>query len=69
MQVFQGTCVSFLLEGDFVTKIIFLEGVIQAQDTGLKRSRRGVPVVAQWLTNPTSNHGCFAQWVKDPALP
>ena len=34
----------------------------------------GVPVVAQWLTNPTSNHEVespipdLAQWVKDPAL-
>ena len=34
----------------------------------------GVPVVAQWLMNPTSNHGDMGstpgttQWVKDPAL-
>ena len=34
----------------------------------------GVPVVAQWLTNPTLNHEvvglipALAQWVKDPAL-
>ena len=35
----------------------------------------GVPVVAQWLTNPTGSHGVAgsvlapAQWVNDPALP
>ena len=35
----------------------------------------GVPVVAQWLTNPTRNHEvegsvpALAQWVRDPALP
>ena len=35
-------------------------------------SIRGVPVVAQWLTNPTRNHEvvgsipALAQWVKDP---
>ena len=34
----------------------------------------GVPVVAQWLTNPTRNHEVvgwipgLAQWVKDPTL-
>ena len=40
-----------------------------------KTSRPGVPVMAQWLTNPTRNQEVvgsvptLAQWVKDPALP
>ena len=35
----------------------------------------GVPIVAQWLTNPTRNLDVsgsitdLAQWVKDPVLP
>ena len=41
----------------------------------LETASIGVPVVAQWLTNPTRNHEvagsipALAQWIKDPALP
>ena len=41
----------------------------------LKNLIAGVPVMAQWLTNPIRNHEvagsipALAQWVKDPALP
>ena len=40
----------------------------------IKVSLVGVPIVAQWLTNPTRNHEvsglilALAQWVKDLSL-
>ena len=52
-----------------------MEGMRGKKETGVKRYRLGVPVMAQWLTNPSRNHEVagsvpgLAQWVKDPALP
>ena len=43
------------------------------QRSAIKKTKWGVPIVAQWLTNPTGNHQVagsipgLAQWVKDPA--
>ena len=54
-------------------------GLVFAQNPDIfsfpKYVHLGVPVVAQWLTNPTSNHEVAGsipgptQWVKNPALP
>ena len=43
--------------------------------TKIQKVSSGVPVMAQWLTDPTRNHEVaglipgLVQWVKDPALP
>ena len=42
---------------------------------GLNQEIQGVPIVTQWLRNPTRNHEVvcsvpgLAQWVDNPALP
>ena len=49
-------------------------GLKSLWEPGLRMASGGVPVVAQWLTNPTRNHEVsglipgLAQWVKDPEL-
>ena len=50
-------------------------GYSSSRQLPIKRNGFGVPVMAQWLTNPTRNHEVagsipgLAQWVKDPLLP
>ena len=62
---------------DTITLRLFCEGSFwkDKKQKVEKEAVHGVPVVAQWLTNPTRNHEvegsipALAQWVKVPALP
>ena len=61
----------------FFSVLIFFPFVktIFCQYTLIKKSKIGVPFMAQWLNNPTRNHEVvgsipvLVQWVKDLALP
>ena len=66
---------SLQVEGIF----LWVLGLINQQrakhyEKHIKKKTLGVPVVVQWLTNPTKNHEVagsipgLAQWVNDPAL-
>ena len=59
----------------FTIAKIWKQAKCPSTDEWIKKIWLGVPVVAQWLTNPTRNRDVsgsipdLAQWVKDPALP
>ena len=64
---------SYMCQG--FSKTLFNSPKQQQKSQVLKNLRIGIPVVAQWLTNPTRNHEVaglipgLTQWVKDPVLP
>ena len=66
-------CMSYLKRYT-VLRVIFKIVINQIVTLPCLKPHTGVPVVAQWLTNPTRNHEvagsipALAQWVTDPAL-
>ena len=61
--------------GSQILGYIITWGCFRVMPACFKRLSCGVPVVAQWLTNPTRNHEvagsvpALAQWVNDLPLP
>ena len=65
-------------KGDPPTLLVGMRNGAAAMESSMEvpqKPNRGVPVVVQWLMNPTRNHEVtgsipdLAQWVKDSALP
>ena len=60
---------------DDLTPLLYSGKIIKKKKKKKRIGVSGVPVVAQWLTNPTRNHEvagsvpALAQWVKDLVLP
>ena len=62
--------------GPLAWELPYVMGVaLESKKRKKEKKAEGVPVVAQWLMNPTRNHEvagsvpALAQWVNDPALP
>ena len=82
MHTLGGQCVLFLLspkkERQYIIRFVENEEINSRNvgvDYNFKNVLSGVPVIAQWLTNPTRKHEVvsllpgLAQQVKDSALP